>query len=110
MAKWLPSTFSDMPSKATGTTPSRRGNKHHLDAIIPHQVLSFGCRIRSRGGCHWLGARKERQHEADAEQNRYRRSPAGSAEIEHRGLHTKSLDGGTAGVCGSNYLRLNTDA
>jgi len=39
MPKWLPSTFSAITSKATGTTPSLQGNKHHPDAIIPHQIL-----------------------------------------------------------------------
>jgi hypothetical protein len=39
MPKWLPSTFSAITSKATGTTPSLQGNKHHPHAIIPHQIL-----------------------------------------------------------------------
>src|SRR4051794_19750652 len=40
MPKWLPSTFSAMPSKATGTTPSLQDNKDCPDAIITHQLLS----------------------------------------------------------------------
>ena len=32
--------ISAIPSRATGTTPSLQGNKDHLDAVIPRQVLS----------------------------------------------------------------------
>ncbi len=31
---------------ATGTTPSVHGNHHHLDAIIPRQILSGRKRLR----------------------------------------------------------------
>src|SRR5436190_1035805 len=47
MPKWLPSTFSAMLSKATGTTPSLQDNKGRRDAIIPHQLLSASKRPQS---------------------------------------------------------------
>jgi hypothetical protein len=56
MPKWLPSTFSAMPSKATGTTPSLQDNKDRRDAIIPHQLLS--CVVKLAGLCfgqHFVG-------------------------------------------------------
>src|SRR5689334_13830190 len=40
MPKWLPSTFSAMPSKAIGTTPSLQENKRRRDAIISYRILS----------------------------------------------------------------------
>src|SRR5205814_8703738 len=48
MPKWLPSTFSAMPSKATGTTPSLQDNKDRPDAIITHQ-LQRGTSVPSCG-------------------------------------------------------------
>src|SRR5205814_3148550 len=72
MPKWLPSTFSAMPSKAIGTTPSLQENKRRRDAIISYRILSLaaayvkGFRMPASHcarGCTEAGVRKASKEE-----------------------------------------------